>query len=110
MEKKKGTGELVVIRLADIEGIAKFAARIESFVKAGIVRFVLDLDSVAVVNSTLLGVFVKTRIAATDQGGDLVLVNPSEFVSKALRVLGLSELFTVAPDVPTAVAGLWPGG
>ena len=50
----------------------------------------------------------ETRIAATEKGGDLVLVNPSEFVSKALRMLGLDEIFTVASDVPSAVAGLWP--
>jgi len=108
MEERQGTGELVVIRLAEVEGIASFATRIESFVRAGIYRFVLDLSSVAVVNSTLLGVFVKTRISATDKGGDFVLVNPSEFVSKAIRILGLEELFTVAADVPSAVADLWP--
>ncbi|MHC5012556.1 MAG: STAS domain-containing protein [Planctomycetota bacterium] len=109
MDERQGTGELIVIRLAEVEGIAEFASRIEGFVRAGIVRFVIDLGSVAVVNSTLLGVFVKTRIAATAKGGNVVLVNPSEFVAKALGLLGLDELFTIAPDVPTAVAGLWPG-
>jgi anti-anti-sigma factor len=88
MDKRKGMGELVVIRLSEIEGIATFTARIEGFVKVGIVKFVLDLSSVAVVNSSLLGLFVKTRNSVADQGGDLVLVNPSDFVSRALSILG----------------------
>jgi len=105
---KKGTGDAVLIRLAEYEDLAALAGRIDALLRAGVARYVFDLDSVAVVNSTLLGVFVKTRNAVVEEGGDVLLARPSEFVAKILATTGLDQVFTIAADVHDAVDRIWP--
>jgi anti-anti-sigma factor len=109
MKTGKGTGEVVLLRLSAYGDMPAFVTRIDGLVESGIVRFVLDLDSVAIVNSTLLGFFVKTRNALREREGDLVLARPADFVMKTMRALGLDELFTIQPDLEGAVRHLWQG-
>jgi anti-anti-sigma factor len=108
MNQAEGTGEILLIRLSEWKTHESFADRIDHVIESGIIRIVLDLHQVAIVNSTMLGLFVKTRNAVKARGGDFVLVEPSEFISKTLEVLGLMELFTVVAECDTAVKHFWP--
>ena len=66
-------------------------------------RFVLDLSNVPTMDSSGIGVLVKTLTALKRQGGDLKLVKPSKFVVQTLRMLGVLNLFQLFEDESTAV-------
>ena len=108
MNQAEGTGEILLIRLAEWQTQESFAERLDRLIETGIIRIAIDLHTVALVNSTMLGLFVKTRNAVKTRGGDFVLVGPSEFIGKTLEVLGLTELFTVVTDCDAAVKHFWP--
>jgi anti-anti-sigma factor len=103
MSQGTGTGEVLLIKLSEWHAMDTFAERLDALIESGIVRIAMDMEDVAIVNSTLLGLFVKTRHTVKPLGGDFVIVNPSPFVSKTMGVLGLDEIFTVVPDAGTAI-------
>jgi len=106
MSTEETPGEIVLLRLRDYDGLEAFGSRIDFLVESDVVRFVLDMDEVAVVNSTLLGFLVKTKKSLNARGGDLVLLRPTEFVDKTLRALALHEIFTISRDLEDAVSRL----
>ena len=106
MNQAKGTGEILLIRLSEWQTEESFTERLDRLIEIGIIRIAIDLHSVALVNSTMLGLFVRTRNAVKSRGGDFVLVEPSEFIAKTLEVLGLTELFTVVADCGAALKHL----
>ncbi len=67
-------------------------------------RQVLDLEGVRGVDSTGLGVMVGMEKRALAHGGALVLANVSPAVAAKLQLAGLSDYFTIACDLASAVA------
>ena len=106
MNQDKGTGEILLIKLSEWQTRDSFAERLDALIDSGIVRIAMNLEDVALVNSTLLGLFVKTRNSARALGGDFVIVDPSPFVAKTLKSLGLDQVLTVVPDTAAAVRSL----
>jgi anti-anti-sigma factor len=55
------------------------------------------------INSSGIGVMVKSLSSAKQRGGDVRLVNPSKFVTQTLRLIGVLNLFTTFEDEDKAV-------
>jgi anti-sigma B factor antagonist len=66
---------------------------------------VLDLSDVTFLGSSGLAVLVEARDQARQNGRELRLVCTTRIVLRALEATGLRELFVVAADVPSALAG-----
>ncbi|MER6988429.1 STAS domain-containing protein [Saccharopolyspora hirsuta] len=78
--------------------------RLTDAVHDGARRLIVDLSQVDFLDSTALGALVGglKRMRAAD--GDLVLVCTAERLIKIFRITGLTEVFPILPDVPSARA------
>lgn len=56
----------------------------------------VDLSGVRFINSTGIGVLVSILTKFRNQGGELVLINPSEHIRKLLVITKLNAIFTIA--------------
>ncbi|MFJ6725380.1 MULTISPECIES: STAS domain-containing protein [unclassified Streptomyces] len=75
-------------------------------ISEGHVRLILDLTSVAFLDSTGLGVLLGGLKRCRKEGGDLVLVLTDLRTSKILRVTGLIRAVGVYPDAARAAEAL----
>jgi len=89
-------------RLSLGEPVDRLRVTIEDLLAAGDNRIVLDLDELATVDSSGIGLFSRFLTWTKQQGGSLKLVNPSKFVTQTLKLVGLLNLFEVFPDVKAA--------
>ncbi|QIX60608.1 STAS domain-containing protein [Hymenobacter lutimineralis] len=58
----------------------------------------IDLSSVRFINSTGIGVLVSILTKFRNQGGELVLINPSDHIRKLLVITKLNAIFTIAAN------------
>ena len=65
---------------------------------------VIDLSEVTFLDSTGLKVLLTVQKQAQSAGGGLALAGVAGPVEKVIVVTGLTEIFTICPDVLTAVA------
>ena len=66
----------------------------------------VDLSDVRFINSTGIGVLVSILTKFRNQGGELVLINPSEHMQKLLLITKLNAIFTIANDDASAAEHL----
>lgn len=66
----------------------------------------IDLSNVRFINSTGIGVLVSILTKFRNQGGELVLINPSELVRKLLVITKLDAIFNIATDDASAAEQL----
>jgi anti-sigma B factor antagonist len=91
------TGEFDAFNLADT------AKQIDGLVDAGDARLVFNLKKLTFINSSALGYLIKIRKKAQGAGGDVALVQPSNFFRKTLVTLGLDKLFCVYESVEDGI-------
>ena len=66
-------------------------------------RFVINLTEVPMIDSSGIGVLVRTLTQAKQHGGSLKLVNPSQFALQTLKIVGLLSLFELFDDETQAI-------
>ena len=66
-------------------------------------RLVLNLSEVPMIDSSGIGVMVRTLTQAKQHGGGLKLVNPSKFALQTLKIVGLLSLFELFDDEKQAI-------
>ncbi|HEY8669990.1 MAG TPA: STAS domain-containing protein [Terriglobales bacterium] len=91
-------------RLSLGESCDRLRATMEDLIGSGDNRLVLDLEELATMDSSGIGLLSRFLTSAKQQGGSLKLVNPTKFVAQTLKLVGLLNLFEVFSDTPTAVA------
>ncbi len=91
-------------RLSLGEPVDRLRATIEDLLKTGDNRLVLDLEELATMDSSGIGLLARFLTSAKQQGGSLKLVNPSKFVVQTLKLVGLLNLFEIFTDGQAAVA------
>jgi anti-sigma B factor antagonist len=63
--------------------------------QSGDYNLVLNLSEVPMVDSTGIGILVRTLTSAKERGGALKLINPSRFTAQTLKLVGVLNLFEV---------------
>jgi anti-sigma B factor antagonist len=91
-------------RLSLGEAVDRLRATIEDLLGSGEKQLVLDVEELATMDSSGIGLLSRCLTLAKQQGGSLKLVNPSKFVIQTLKLVGLLNLFEVFPDTAAAVA------
>ena len=91
-------------RLSLGESVDRLRATVEDLLSAGDKQLVLDLEELATIDSSGIGLVTRCLTSAKQQGGSLKLVNPSKFVVQTLKLVGLLNLFEVFPDSQAAAA------
>ena len=90
-------------RLSLGEPCDRLRATIEDLIASGDTRLVLDLEELATMDSSGIGLVTRFLTSAKQQGGSLKLVNPSKFVLQTLKLVGLVNLFEIFTDSQAAV-------
>ena len=104
--RSQGTVKVIKLRgrLALGESVERLRATVEDLLSSGENRLVLDLEELATMDSSGIGLLSRLLTLSKQQGGSLKLVNPSKFVVQTLKLVGLLNLFEVFPDTQAAAA------
>jgi len=85
------------------EAVDKLRETMEELLADGNARFVLDIGEVPMIDSSGIGVIVRSLTSAKQRGGSVKLVNPSKLAMQTLKIVGLLGLFEVYGDDAEAV-------
>jgi len=104
--RKRSEVEVIQLRGALRLGNAvdDFRRTLDEAAAAGDVHIVLNMAEVPIVDSSGIGVLVKTLASLKQRGGTLKLVNPSRMTIQTLRIVGVLNLFDLFEDEDAAVA------
>ena len=101
-------GEFRVLRLVgrlDTETSSDFELAAHDFTTAGDRRFVVDLAGISYVSSAGLRVLLALAKQTETPGGSLRLSGLSHGVRQVFDLSGFSKLFSISPDVSSALRG-----
>jgi anti-sigma B factor antagonist len=100
-------GDVVVLRLSgqlmggpDADAVRD---RVTAALTQGFRKLLVDLAEVTWVNSTGLGILISAHIAATNQGGRVLLTRVSRRIESIFAITRLSTVFEMHPDEQTAL-------
>jgi anti-anti-sigma factor len=91
-------------RLVSGEPVNQFESAFQSALASGHIFLILDLEALPYLDSSGIGSVVNSLRMATKLGGNVKLVNPSSFVSKTFKMVGILTLFGVYQSEEDAVA------
>ena len=77
---------------------------VDDLLGGGDARIVLNIAQVPMIDSSGIGIMVRTLTSAKQRGGSVKLVNPSKLALQTLKIVGLLNLFEVYDDEGKAVA------
>ena len=84
----------------------KVRAVFDECLQQGEQSVVLDLSGMTFANSTTLAYFITAHNRAAENGGKVVLAEPSTFILKTMQTLGLHNVISITGTVAEAVDGL----
>ena len=90
-------------RLALGESVDRVRETIHDLLASGDCRMVVDLANVPMLDSSGIGLLIKSLSAAKQAGGSVKLLNPSKFALQTLKMIGLLSQFEVFGDQGQAV-------
>ena len=85
------------------EAVDEFRHTVEDLLAGGDARLVVSIGDVPMIDSSGIGVLVRSLTTAKQKGGSLKLVNPSKLALQTLKIVGLLSLFEVFDDEAAAV-------
>lgn len=88
--------------------MAPHAERIVSLNADGACRFVLHMRDVIFIDSTALGLLIKTHRHLRNAGAEMVLAEPSKFFRTTVATLGIDQVLTIRSSIDEAVAHFGP--
>lgn len=75
----------------------------EDLLAGGDTQLVLNIAEVPMIDSSGIGLLVRSLTTAKQRGGSLKLVNPSKLALQTLKIVGLVNLFEIFQDEGQAV-------
>ena len=104
----RSLGQVKVIKLRGKLGLGDAVDRLRAdlyeLMNDGNTRIVLDLSEVPMIDSSGIGLLVKSLTSAKELGGSVKLLNLTKFPLQTLKMIGLLSLFDVFEDQQQAVA------
>lgn len=91
-------------RLTSGEAASDFEKAFERSIASGHIHLVLDLQGLAYVDSSGIGSVVNALRQANKISGTVKLVNPSSFVMKTFKMVGILPLFNIYTSEEEALA------
>jgi anti-sigma B factor antagonist len=86
------------------DSVPAFDAAVESAIDTGHIYLILDLEDVPMIDSSAIGAVVNCLRLTKQIGGDTKLLNPSSFVAKTFKMVGILSLFGVFASEADAAA------
>ena len=104
----RSLGQVKVIKLRGKlslgPSVDRLRADLYELMSNGDTHIVLDLSEVPMIDSSGIGLLVKSLTSAKQLGGSIRLLNPSKFVNQTLKMIGLLNMFDVFEDQQQAIA------
>ena len=69
-------------------------------------KLVFDFESLSFLNSYAIGQLVAWHNHLTTNHGEIIIAHPAKNVEDIFNTVGISSMFKIFPDVPSAVATL----
>ena len=91
-------------RLVSGEPVAQFESAFQAALASGHIFLILDLEALPYIDSSGIGSVVNALRLSRKQGGNTSLVNPSPFVAKTFKMVGILSLFGVHASEADAMA------
>src|SRR6202035_506016 len=91
-------------RLVSGEAVSQFESAFQQSMATGHNCLILDLEALPFIDSSGIGSVVNSLRLAHKLGGTVKLVNPSMFVAKTFKMVGILSLFGVFESEADAVA------
>jgi anti-sigma B factor antagonist len=86
-----------------------FHEMFQSLIAEGSRKFIIDLEETPWTNSLGIGMLIGAYASVKNNGGDVVLANPTERIRDLLKVTKLFNIFEVFDTIDEAVARLGRG-
>ena len=105
-EEPLGNG-IVLIRVTgflDAHTFEELEDAINRKFSEGAYKLVVDLASVDYISSAGAGVFIWAHSESQENGGDVIVLNPTKNVTQVFELLGLTEVFRIASTREEALA------
>jgi anti-sigma B factor antagonist len=106
---RTASGDVPVVAVSgevDVYSAPALKESLSELLHSGVRTLIVDLSSVAFLDSTGLGALVEARAATSEAGGSLPLVCSHERILKLFTITGLDGVFAIHPTVEEAVAAL----
>ncbi len=103
-ENANGVAMLRVEGFLDAHTFEQLEEAIRGIFEGGCYKLVVDLARVDYISSAGAGVLIGARSESQENGGDIVLLNPTESVKEVFDLLGLTQIFKVVTDRAAAMA------
>ena len=103
---RKFTDVFVVQLRGDLkigDAVDGFRQTLEDLLNGGDNRIVVNIAQVPMIDSSGIGVLVRSLTSAKQRGGSLKLVSPSKLAMQTLKIVGLLNLFEIFDDEEVAV-------
>ncbi|HUA00376.1 MAG TPA: STAS domain-containing protein [Candidatus Aquilonibacter sp.] len=104
----KTQGEVNVVKvtgkLALGPELDRFGATVNELLGHSHAKIVVDLEEVPTIDSSAIGMLVRSLTSAKQRGGAIRLLKPTKFVVQTLKMVGLLNLFPTHEDLAHAVA------
>ncbi len=100
-------GEVALVRVQgflDAHTFEQLEEEIRDVYDSGCFKLVVDLSKVDYISSAGAGVFIGARSEGQENGGDVIILNPTAGVKEVLELLGLTQIFKVYDDYASALA------
>lgn len=101
---KEEVGLVEVTGFLDAHTFDKLEAEIDDLFEKEIYKIIVDMEKVPYISSAGAGVFIWALGQATENGGNVVILKPTENVTSVLELLGLTQIFTISQDMNSALA------
>ncbi len=88
------------------ESSGKFYEILNSMMEEGIQVVLLDFTHVNYIDSTGIGELVGFLDRFQKEKGRIALINPQDRVMQLLKIAGLDHVFTIYPDIESALQGM----
>ena len=96
---------LAVTGALDLAAIGAVQDNLNSLIRAGNVRLIVDLSRVRLCDAAAMGGLVQVGRRCAERGGWLRLAQPVGLVARVFRIVSLGLDVEIYPTVPAAVAG-----
>jgi len=103
--RKQGQAQVIRLRgdLKIGEPVDSFRQAMEELFEAGDYSLVVNIAEVPMIDSSGIGLLVRSLTSTKQRGGSLKLVNPSKLALQTLKIVGLVNLFEIFNDEAEAV-------
>ena len=83
----------------DANTFEDFDQSLNSLFESSVYNVAVDLTKLEYISSAGAGVLISAMSISREHGGQIVLVGPNEGVQEVFDLLGISQIFKIAPDV-----------